>query len=373
MTDRMQIALVSDYFLPRRGGIELHLRDLALELTSRGCEVRIHTTTPGPNHVAGICVVRTPAQLAPGLGFAISPHLLSTIRGELAAGQYSVLHVHMSIVSPLGYAAILAGRELGLPTVVTFHSVLGFTARVLHFLDRLTGWSAWPLALTGVSELVASELRRAGSGVQTTTLPNGVDREFWRLPRHQDSGTILVVSAMRLNRRKRPMALLRAFRSAQAQSSGRRMKLFIAGQGPEVRRMNRYIARYDLQNDVTLLGFQPREALRDLYSRSHFFVLPSIKEAFGIAALEARCAALPVAAMRAAGCTDFLASQETPQLLADTDDELARNIARLATDDELRERLAVPDLGLARFAWPEVVEAHLDCYRRAEFTIAHLR
>jgi glycosyltransferase involved in cell wall biosynthesis len=359
---QMRIAFVSDWFLPRLGGIELQLKDLAVELQSRHCEVHVHTTTPGPTEVAGIPVTRTPARLAPGLGFAISPNLVETIRSELAAGRYTILHVHMSIVSPLGYAAIVAGRDLGLPTVVTFHSVLGFTSQVLRLADRLTGWSKWPLALTGVSERVASELRRAAPDLEVTTLPNGVNPDFWHVPRYRQDAPILAVSAMRLNRRKRPLALLHAFRRAQTTASRRQMKLCIAGMGPEAEAMQRYIARHDLQNDVTLLGIQPREALRDLYSRAHFFVLSSIQEAFGIAALEARCASLPVIAMRAAGCSDFLAG--AGQFLADNDAELAAHIARLATDDVLREHLAAPDPGLDRFAWPEVVQAHLDCYAR---------
>lgn len=362
--NKMRIAFVSDWFLPRLGGIELQLKDLAVALRTRVCEVHVHTTTPGPAEVAGIPVIRTPALLAPGLGFAISPNLVATIRRELEAGCYTVLHVHMSIVSPLGYAAIVAGRDLGLPTVVTFHSVLGFTSRVLRLADRLIGWSKWPLTLTSVSELVASELRDAAPDLEVTVLPNGVDPGFWRIPPNRQDAPILVVSAMRLARRKRPLALLRTFRQAQMLANRRQLKLCIAGMGSGFGAMQRYIAQRGLQNDVTLLGVQSREDLRDLYSRAHIFVLPSIQEAFGIAALEARCASLPVVAMRAAGSSDFLAAHGASQLLADSDDELAAHIARLATGDVLRERLAAPDPGLDRFAWPEVVKAHLDCYAR---------
>lgn len=361
---QMRIAFVSDWFLPRLGGIELQLKDLAVELQARGCEVHIHTTTPGPSAIAGVPVFRTPAILAPRLGFAISPNLVATMRRELAAGRYTVLHVHMSIISPLGYAAIVAARDLGLPTVVTFHSVLGFTTQVLRLMDRLVGWSKWPLTLTGVSKLVAMELRHAAPNLDVTTLPNGVDPKFWCAPSNRPNAPILVVSAMRLTRRKRPLALLRAFHQARMNANGRTIKLCVAGAGPGLRAMQTYIARHDLQDAVTLLGAQSREALRDLYSRAHLFVLPSIREAFGIAALEARCASLPVVAMRAAGCADFLADRGANQLLADNDAELSAHIGRLATDDALRESLAAPDAGLDRFAWPKVVKVHLDCYAR---------
>ena len=117
--------MVSDYFLPRLGGIELHMRDLSRRLIAEGCEVEIHTTIPGPDIVDGIAVHRTPALLAPRFGFAVSPGLVGLIGRELARGRYDVLHAHLSIVSPLSCAAIVAARQLQLPVVATFHSIMG--------------------------------------------------------------------------------------------------------------------------------------------------------------------------------------------------------------------------------------------------------
>jgi glycosyltransferase involved in cell wall biosynthesis len=268
----------------------------------------------------------------------------------------------MSIVSPLGYAAICAGRELGIPTIVTFHSVLGATAHVLSLIQQLTGWlKSQLLVVSAVSERVASELRCALPGINVLSLPNGVYPEFWRGPRNAPKDRVVIATAMRLNRRKRPLALLRAFQRAQSIATGRRLTLQIAGAGPEQNKLQRYIARYKLM-DVTLHGVQSQEALRRLYTMTHLFVLPSIREAFGIAALEARCASLPVIAMRAAGCSEFLAATDQSQVLVDNDEELAVQIARLATEDTLREQLGKIDAGLARFAWPNVADAHMALY-----------
>ncbi len=111
-------------FLPRLGGIELHMSDLARELNAQGCTVEIHSTVPGPSIVRDVAVHRTPALLAPYGGFAISPRLLSIIRREQANGRYEIVHAHLSIISPLAYAALYAAHQLRLPAVATFHSVL---------------------------------------------------------------------------------------------------------------------------------------------------------------------------------------------------------------------------------------------------------
>ena len=69
----MRVALVCDWFLPRQGGIELHLRDLALALRAADIDARIVTTTRGDEIVDGIPVYRIRTPLAPGSGFAFTP------------------------------------------------------------------------------------------------------------------------------------------------------------------------------------------------------------------------------------------------------------------------------------------------------------
>ena len=52
----MKIALVSDWFVPRVGGIEMQMRDLALALMARGHDVRDICGVPGEPEVDGIPV-----------------------------------------------------------------------------------------------------------------------------------------------------------------------------------------------------------------------------------------------------------------------------------------------------------------------------
>jgi len=72
-----KIAIVSDWYLPRIGGLELHVRDLARELNARGHEAHVITSTPedqasqfiGMSHRAreadGFPVHRLPVRLIP--------------------------------------------------------------------------------------------------------------------------------------------------------------------------------------------------------------------------------------------------------------------------------------------------------------------
>jgi glycosyltransferase involved in cell wall biosynthesis len=336
-------------------------------LARGGHAPEVITSTDGETSIDGIRVRRLNVARMPVVDVAISPSLVAQIRDELRDGDFDVVHAHVSVISPTAYSAVLAARGLGLPTVVTFHSLLLNATHVLRAIDRLIGWSEWPMTLTAVSRLVASQVRRAAA-VDVTVLPNGVDLDLWRV-RHvpREPADVRVVSTMRLNRKKRPFALLRAFHAASDEAAvhGLHLHLQIAGDGPERPRLMQYIRRHHLDDRVELLGAVNHEELPKLYAHADMFVMSSRRESFGIAALEARCAGLPVIAMRGSGVEDFLRHDETA-LLAGDDESLKDCILRLTFDESLRTRLSPPDAALSRFAWPEVVAAHISVYNAAQ-------
>jgi len=364
-----RVALVTDWFAPRIGGIEVQLAGLARALQSRGVQVQVLTTTPGADIAGEIPVQRIPTLLLPRVDLAVSPGLIGKFRTVLVAGGFDLVHAHVSVVTPAAYAAVLAAHELGLPTVVTFHSVLRGSVYVLRAADQLCRWSRWPLIVSAVSGRVAQNLRDAVAGLAVEILPNGIDPSQWRRSaavQRQSTDKIVTVTAMRLHGRKRPMALLRAFRIARELSStgNRRLMLYVAGDGSERARLEHYVNRHGLGRDVVFLGALSRQALTSLYQDTDLFAIASIRESFGIAVLEARCAGLPVVALKASGAAELLRNGETA-LLADNDADFADCWARLALDDALRRNLSEPDAAVERFAWPTVAQSHIEVYSRA--------
>src|SRR5258706_1536871 len=100
----MRVALVCDWFLPRMGGIELHLRDLALALRADGVDARVVTTTRGEPLVEGVPVHRISVPLAPRSGFAFTPGAFAGLERLVRQEQFDVVHSHASAVSPLAYS-----------------------------------------------------------------------------------------------------------------------------------------------------------------------------------------------------------------------------------------------------------------------------
>jgi glycosyltransferase involved in cell wall biosynthesis len=95
------------------------------------------------------------------------------------------------------------------------------------------------------------------------------------------------------------------------------------------------------------------------------FVAPANLESFGIAALEARCAGLPVVAKAQTGIREFVA-HEQEGLLAANDADMARELTRIVNDRMLRERIAQHNRTTpSPVDWTDVVERNVDAYRLA--------
>jgi glycosyltransferase involved in cell wall biosynthesis len=365
----MRVALACDWFLPRLGGIELHLRDLALALRRRGLDARVVTTTSGPEMVEGVPVHRIRAALAPGAGFAYTPRSLRSLADVIRAERFDLVHAHASVVSPVAYGAALAGARAGLPTVLTFHSMLHRSAMLLGATEALFGWSRDRIVLSAVSSVVAAQAARWMPGAAVGILPNGIDVAFWRGTggaRTTQTDEMLVVSAMRLSRKKRALGLVRAFADAVRFVGGApAMRLVVAGEGPDRDAMRRLAAELGVADRVELPGQLSRDELRGLYGRAHAFVLPSERESFGIAALEARAAGVPVIAMLATGARDFI-RHGVDGLLARDPAEMSRFISRLVLDQPFRAYLASHNSASAPpYDWRDVAELHARFYDAA--------
>ncbi len=365
----MRVALVCDWFLPRAGGIEMQLHGLAGALRRAGIDARVVTTTAGPDVIGDVPVHRVRTPLLPVAGVAFSPTLPRRLRSLLSAERFDVVHAHASVVSPVAYAGALAGARAGLPSVLTFHSMLHKLSPVLGASETLFGWSRDRIVLSAVSSVVAAQAARWMHDPSVGILPNGVDARFWR-PRASErppgDQEIVFASAMRLVRKKRPLALVRAFAEA-VRFTGETppMRLVIAGEGPARDEVARRAGELGIGARVVLPGHQSRDQLRALYAQAHVFVLPSERESFGIAALEARAAGLPVLAMLSSGVRDFV-TPGREGLLAKDNVELSRYIARFALDAPFRHYVANRNRTVpAPFDWAEVARMHLELYGAA--------
>ena len=375
----MKVALLTDCYLPRLGGIEVQTHDLAAQLQQRGHEVEVFTATQGEHgerhgfveDVDGVRVhrmaVRLPWQLP------VNPLAPPQVRRRLADGGFHVAHVHMGVVSP--FATDLAGVALGLgmPTAITWHCLMEHSRPVFRVLGHARRWGQRGAALSAVSAVAAAAVQQVvgtGTGApEVRVFPNGIDAGLWSPPEgrraRDDAAPVRVVAAMRLAARKRPTAVLDiAERARAAVPAEVAMRLDLFGEGPERDRLERRVAQGGL-DWVHLPGRVTRAQLREAYWDADVYLTPVRLEAFGIAALEARTAGLSVLARSGSGVGDFI-EDGVNGFLGSDDDALAVALARLVRDHALRRRIATENATVPPAqTWPAVAAVAEEEYRRA--------
>jgi glycosyltransferase involved in cell wall biosynthesis len=370
----VRIAHVSDCFVPRLGGIEMQVNDLTRRQQQIGLEPEVITATPLPRRMAHRSFqvpvhrygVPLPAEVAN------NPMPSRPIEKALRRGNFDVLHVHAGVGSPFAAAGVRVGLKLGLPVTVTVHC-LPAAFRLPSFL---TPWAtpevARRIALNAVSEAAAGPLRTSTGG-PVRVVPNGLDPQDWAVDADQlvdvdgrDPALVHAVSTMRLSVRKRPLPLLAAVLAAQRELAPEiTLRLSVFGDGKLLPRMRRFIRRNAMVGTVTLAGRVDRDELKSMYRKADLFIAPAFLESFGIAALEARCAGLPVLAMRGTGITEFV-SDRAEGLLADGDNDMTRALVEICRDPGLRRGIAAHNRTTQPpTAWPTVLEAVNGEYTRA--------
>ncbi|MEV4376863.1 glycosyltransferase family 4 protein [Streptosporangium sp. NPDC049644] len=369
----MRILHISDCYLPRLGGIEVQVADLIRMQREAGHHVEVATATPG-EPLPGV------HRIVAGLPFDLPVHPFGVghLLRLLKARRPEVVHVHTGAVSPFAWMGVRAATRAGLPLVVTVHSMWDPVTRALYRgLRLLFGWHRWGLVGTAVSEAAALPIRAvAGPGVPVHVVSNGLDVSGWRAvsPAVDSvsadsvrSDPVHVVAVGRLAPRKQPVRLLRLLREARALVPRETpMRATIVGDGPARSRMERYLRANGMTGWVSLPGRYSRDQIRELLAATDVFVAPAPRESFGLAALEARSAGVPVVARAQSGVADFV-RQGKEGLLGRSFDDLVASVARLVRDHELRRAIAANNRETEPVgsSWPTVLEGFERCYEQA--------
>jgi glycosyltransferase involved in cell wall biosynthesis len=374
----VRIAHVSDCYAPRTGGIESQVRALAERQRRAGADVRVITATPAGAHsravesLAGSLTVHRVSTSVP-FDLPIHPRTRREVGFVLDADPVDVLHVHAGVVSPFAWGAMRAARERGIPILVTVHSVWGPLARpAFGASDAIGRWRDWGVTLSAVSELAAARIRSAVPQVgEVLVLPNGIDADEWRPsgvdPMGGTAGELRLATVMRLAPRKRAIPLVRMIEGTRRALQGAvDVRATIVGAGPMLERAQRAASRAGIEEAVTFTGRLDRDGVREVLRRSDVYVQPSVKESFGLAALEARTAGLPVVVRSQSGSTQFITSG-VEGLVADDDAGMVAALARLGRDAALRTRISEHNRTVPpRETWPWVLQEVDRAYQVAQ-------
>jgi glycosyltransferase involved in cell wall biosynthesis len=379
----VKILLVNYEFPPVGGGAGRATYHIACELIRLGHHVEVLTSRmPGEKvceSLNGFTVHRAISFRKNihdcGFGGAISFVLFSIARFIKLSREnnYDVLHYFFSL--PTGLLTFLPGRHRYSPSVVSlrgsdvphydpFNRPLEIAHKLFKPINRLIWRRASRVVALSHSLRDTAHLTNARQSIDV--IPNGIDAQFFRplVDRNQKTDamqTLKLISVARLVERKGIQHIL----AAMAQIRDRRITLSIAGTGNYEGQLKSLCRKLELDEVVCFRGYCTSEQLVELYNAADVFILPSLRESFGMAFLEAMACGLPIIGGRTGGVPSIV-SERNGLLVPPGDVAAIRDaIVKMYDDCEGRAVMAVDNREkvLQKFDWHRVARSYLEIYR----------
>jgi phosphatidyl-myo-inositol alpha-mannosyltransferase len=353
----VKVGLVCPYTWDVPGGVQAHVRDLAVALIGLGHDVSVITPADDDSTLPPYIVSTGRAVPVPYNGavarMAFGPLSARRVRRWLREGEFDVVHVHEPTTPSL---SLLATWSFDGPIVATFHTSVQ-RARTLA--------AAYPILQTALEKIsariaVSQAARRTlveHLGGDAVMIPNGVSMASFAdvepFPGWPGDGGALGFLGRFDEARKGLPVLLAAFETLAATRPD--LRLLIAGPGDPDDVRSALPA--DLADRVELLGLVSDVDKARMLASVDIYVAPNIGgESFGIVLLEAMAVGTPVLASDLDAFRAVLDDGRSGQLFATGDSgDLAAKAAALLDDPAARAALVPLGKATARsYDWSTV-------------------
>lgn len=273
---------------------------------------------------------------------ALASKLVDVVKFE----NLDLLHVHYAIPhAAVAYMAkkILLAQGRYLPVVTTLHgtdiTLVGnnnaFRPVVAFSINKSDG-------VTAVSESlkqqtyeyfnVENEIKVIYNFIDINRFNKGNKDHFKKAI--APNGERILVHMSNFRKVKRVEDVIQVFKKVYEKIPS---KLLLIGDGPERHNMEELCRKIGLCHEIRFLGKQ--DAIEELLAVSDLFLMPSQKESFGLAALEAMACEVPVISSNVGGIPEVNIHGETG-FLSDVGnvDEMAQNAISILEDEEMLQR-----------------------------------
>ena len=305
------------------------------------------------------------------------PRLRRKLAAYIRNGGFELIHCPGSRANMVG--ALLRGTT-GLPVVSTVHSDyrLDYMGRPLSRLTfgNINAWSLRHLDYRiGVSDAMVDLLISRGfpadrfytiyNGIDFTPPPPQGDRLAYLrgLGVDADEDSVVVGIAARLNPVKDMSTLVRGF--AAAYQSCSRLRLVIAGDGPEREKLGALAQELGVADQVTFAGWISG-GMDAFYNALDINALTSLSETFPYALTEGARFHLATVATAVGGIPYLIDNDVNGYLVQPGDwESLGRHLADLGRDDALRRHLGekLYEKASSKFSIQKTVDTQLQIYR----------
>lgn len=334
----MRIAMMTDSYYPTRDGVVTSLCTIKESLEELGHEVFVIAPEPEPEYrqegVYYFPSVRFKSY--DGYYVPIYPSDKMEVMREIAP---NVIHIHG--VATMAIRGLICGRELGIPTVMTFHTMVDDAAQyyspiklppetmsklIWIYLRQILKRMDVVVTPTAV---IGKELEAHGARCRNLlAIPTGAKTDVFRpgIPcgdireRYGLDGSRVIVHVGRVSYEKSIDMVIRAMRHIDA-------KLLIVGKGPAKEDMEALVRELGLEDRVIFTGFVSDEDLPKVYNAADMVISASKFETQGLTILEAMATGKPVACRNGRAFAEIVQDGVNGYLF-DTDEECVAAINR---------------------------------------------
>ena len=286
--------------------------------------------------------------------------------------EFDIIHAHFTW--PSGYAGMLLKRKFKVPLVITAH---GYDVYDLPFRNS-TMFKKVKLALDSADHIVTVSRKNFGVLIKKlgvpeekiSVIPNGFDSKLFRpmskmsakrqLDLPEDKRILLNVA--NLVPVKGHRYLIQAMKKVVDRNKD--VALFIVGDGPLRKDLEKLISDLNLKGYVHLVGARPHSEIPLWMNAADIFVLPSLSESFGVVQIEAMACGAPVVATINGGSEEIVISEDYGLLCPPADPEcLAEKILIVLEKEWDREKIRKY---AEQFTWGRIAKQILKVYHITE-------
>ncbi|MCT8340241.1 N-acetyl-alpha-D-glucosaminyl L-malate synthase BshA [Flavobacteriaceae bacterium TK19130] len=289
--------------------------------------------------------------------------------------KIEVLHVHYAI--PHAYAGYMAKQMLKeegihIPMVTTLHGTdITLVGNHPHYKPAVTFSINKSDVVTSVSESLKEDTLRlfdVNNGIEV--VPNFIDvakhsntsytdcqRDLMAEPSEK-----IITHISNLRKVKRVVDVIEIFDRIQRKIPAR---LLMVGEGPQKDRCEQLCEEKGIEDKVVFLGNSSE--IDKILCFSDLFLLPSEKESFGLAALEAMASGVPVISSNTGGLPEVNEHGESGFLCEVGDvDNMAKHALEILSSEETLRRFKAQAKEIAkRFDTKKIVPLYENVYKKA--------
>ena len=141
-------------------------------------------------------------------------------------------------------------------------------------------------------------------------------------------------------------------------------RLLVIGDGGERKNLESLTEKLNLKERVRFFGEIPNEKVPEYLAAADCFILPSLREGFGIAILEAQASGIPVIGTKVGGILDLIEDGKTGLLVVPKNNEaIAQAILEICSNPVLAQNLTQnAKINLGQYNWQNIASGVLKIY-----------